>query len=263
MAEDAAVLMREPADGVRLITLNRPEHRNAMTAEMSRDWAPIMDELERDRSVRVAVLTGIGSSFCSGADLSWFDSASAGALTVDQIRIRQLPNYRLWLRPRSLPMPVIAAINGPAVGAGVCLALACDLRYASREATFSTPFLQIGTHAGMGATWLLTQAIGESRTREMIYTGRTLAPDLAHDWGLVNGVADDALVHSLEVAGKIAEAAPIATRLTKVGLGQATAGLEAALQWEALAQPVTMTTSDMREGVRARLEHRRPHFDGT
>jgi enoyl-CoA hydratase len=260
---DSTVHMSEPVAGVRLITLDAPEHRNALTKQMAEAWAVVMDELEWDRSVRAAVLTGGGSSFCSGADLSVLESKSSGPLTADQLRMRQLPDFRLWLRPRFLPIPVLAAVNGPAIGAGTCLALACDLRYASRTAAFSTPFLSIGTHAGMGATWLLPEAVGTTRAREMLYTGRTVLPEEALEWGLINGIADDVLTHTLEAAERIAAAAPIATRLTKAGLQQSMGGLEAALQWEGLAQPVTMTTSDMREGVRARLEHRAPRFNGS
>ncbi len=257
-----AVLLTEPAPGIRLITLNRPQVRNAMTAEITASWDSAMDAVAEDRDIRALIVTGEGSSFCSGADLSWLDQTAAEDITTDRLRDRMLPFYRSWLKPRQLPFPVIAAVNGPVVGAGVCLALACDLRLASTTAHFSTPFIFLGTHGGMGATWLLPEAIGVSRAREMLYTGRQVSPDEALNWGLVSGVAEDVLAQALELATRIAASGPIALRLTKIGLTQAAAGLESAIQWEALAQPVTMTTSDLHEGVAAVRKHRTPRFEG-
>ncbi|MEU9269088.1 enoyl-CoA hydratase/isomerase family protein [Streptomyces sp. NPDC048251] len=261
MAADA-VLVTEAGPGVRLLTLNRPDVRNAMTEELTLAWNTAVDRVAADRDTRVIVVTGAGSSFCSGADLSWLDQGAVEDVTIDRLRDRMLPFYRSWLRPRELSVPVIAAVNGPTIGAGVCLALACDLRFASSAALFSTPFIHRGTHGGMGATWLLPEAIGMSRAREMLYTGREVHPDEALGWGLVTGVADDVLQHSLEVAAHISEAGPIALRLTKTGLEQAAAGLEAAIQWEALAQPVTMTTADLHEGIEAFRQGRKPRFLG-
>jgi enoyl-CoA hydratase/carnithine racemase len=257
-----AVTLSSPEPQVRLATLNRPHIRNAMTGEMTDAWNAALDEAAADRNTRVLVVTGAGSSFCSGADLSWLDQGSAEDVTTDRLRERMLPFYRAWLRPRSLPFPVIAAVNGPAVGAGVCLALACDIRFAGPDAVFSTPFVHRGTHGGMAATHLLPEAIGVSRARDMLYTGREVGPDLAQEWGLVSEVTDDVLTHALSMASRIAQAAPIALRLTKSGLEQSAAGLEASLQWEALAQPITMTTSDLHEGVQAFRENRRPQFRG-
>jgi enoyl-CoA hydratase len=262
MTTDDAVVLSAPSPGVRLITLNRPEIRNAMTEEVTAGWDEAVSEVSADREVRALVVTGAGSSFCSGADLSWLDQGADHDLTPDRLRDRMLPFYRSWLRPRDLPFPVIAAVNGPVVGAAVCLALACDLRYASSAARFSTPFIYLGTHGGMGATWLLPEAIGVPRAREMLYTGREVQAEEALDWGLVGAVVDDVLAHSLTVAAQIAGAGPIATRLTKAGLEQAAHGLEASLQWEALAQPVTMTTSDLHEGIQAKRQRRPPVFHG-
>ena len=264
MAADSgdAVLVTEPAAGVRLLTLNRPGVRNAMTAEMTVAWDRALDQVSADRDTRVVVVTGAGSSFCSGADLSWLDQGSDDDVTIDRLRDRMLPFYRSWLRPRQLPFPVLAAVNGATVGAGVCLALACDLRFSATGARFSTPFIFRGTHGGMGATWLLPEAIGVSRAREMLFTGREVPASEACEWGLVTGIADDVLAHTLAVADRLAEAAPIAARLTKTGLEQSAAGLEASLQWEAMAQPVTMTTDDLHEGIAAFRQNRPPRFLG-
>jgi enoyl-CoA hydratase/carnithine racemase len=248
--------------GVTVLTLSLPDMRNAMTAEMTQAWAAAVSDVRKDGSVRCIIVTGKGSAFCSGADLSWLDQGSIAENTPDRLREVLLPFYRTWLALRGLEVPTIAAVNGATVGAGLCLALSCDLRYAAPGATFSAPFTRLGTHAGMAATELLPEAVGIVRAREMLYTGRVVSAEEALRWGLVNEVADDVLEHSLEVAAGIAGAAPIATRLTKAGLGQLSRGFESMLQWEALAQPVTMATADIHEGIKARREHREPKFDG-
>jgi enoyl-CoA hydratase/carnithine racemase len=250
--------------GVALVTLNLPQLRNAMTAELTSAWATAMNNISGDRSLRAVVVTGAGSAFCSGADLSWLDQGNLSDNTPDRLRDKMLPFYRTWLAPQQISAPVVAAVNGPAVGAGVCLALACDLRYASPSATFSAPFNQIGTHGGMAVTSLLPEAVGIPRAREMLYTGRVLTAAEALSWGLVTGLAENVVEHALAVAEGIAEAAPIAVRLTKAGLAQnSRGGFEAALQWEALAQPITMATADIHKGIQARREHRPPAFDGS
>jgi enoyl-CoA hydratase len=256
------VQVKETSLGVRLVTLNLPKVRNAMTEEMTEAWRSVMTELNQDRDVRAIVVTGAGSSFCSGADLSFLDQGSAHNNTPDRLRDKMLPFYDAWLLPRRSPVPVIAAVNGPAIGAGLCAALACDLRYASHDAVFRAPFISLGTHGGMGVTRMLPEVVGIARAREMLYTGRSVHAEEAHDWGLVSDVVDDVVGHSLAVAEQIAQAAPIATRLTKVGLEQAAHGLEASLQWEALAQPVTMATEDLHEGIQAQRERRPARFEG-
>lgn len=256
------VVVEEPSFGVRLVTLNLPHVRNAMTQEMTDTWRAAMAGIHDDRTVRAVVLTGAGSSFCSGADLSFLDQGSAHHNTPDRLRDKMAPFYDSWLMARRLPVPVVAAVNGPAIGAGLCLALACDLRYGGQDAVFSAPFNSLGTHGGMGVNYLLPEVIGIARAREMLYTSRTVDAEEALHWGLVSDVVDDVLTHSLEVADRIAQAAPIATRLTKVGLEQSFHGLDAALRWEALAQPVTMATEDLHEGIQARRQHRPAHFQG-
>ncbi|MCW2528265.1 MAG: enoyl-CoA hydratase/isomerase family protein [Pseudonocardiales bacterium] len=247
---------------MRLITLNQPDLRNAMTQEMTSAWTECIASIADDRDVRALVVTGAGTSFCSGADLSWLDRAPEGERTPDRLREKMVPFYRAWLAPRSLPFPVIAAINGPTVGAGVCLALACDLRYGSPSAMFKTPFIYLGTHGGMGITSLLPEVVGGPRAREMLFTGRDVAAAEADDWGLVSSLHENVVDYSVEVAARIATAAPIPTRLTKVGLEQARHGLAAALEWESLAQPITLATSDLHEGIAASRERRRPSFTG-
>src|SRR3954466_16026701 len=218
-------------DGVVVLTLDLPDRRNAMTGELTAAWGSTIGKLRGDRSVRCIVVTGEGSAFCAGGDLSWI--AESPDLNVDSIRDRMLPFYRTWLSIRELEAPSIAAINGHAIGAGLCLALACDLRYVARGAKLSAPFTQLGMHAGMAATWLLPEAVGIAAARELLLTGRAVQDDEALRLGLVNGVfdADTPLEDTLAVAARIAGAGPIATRLTKAGLrAGGHSSLEQALQ---------------------------------
>src|SRR5690349_7726882 len=176
-----------------------------------------------------------------------------------------LPFYRAWLSVRSLEVPTIAAVNGPAVGAGLCLALACDIRYAAASARLAAPFVRLGMHPGMAATWLLPEAVGAAAARDLLLTGRTVDADEALRLGLVSRVLDEdhLLEETLAAAAVIAGTAPIASRLTKLALadgGHAT--YDAALQWEALAQPLTLATEDLQEGIRAARERRAPVFRG-
>jgi enoyl-CoA hydratase/carnithine racemase len=250
-------------DGVVVLTLALPDRRNAMTGELTAAWGATIAGLRGDRSVRAIVVTGEGPAFCAGGDLSWISESPD--LNVDAIRDRMLPFYRTWLSIRELEAPSIAAVNGHAVGAGLCLALACDIRYAARGAKLSAPFTQLGMHAGMAATYLLPEAIGMAAARELLLTGRAVDAEEALRLGLVSAVYDEAdlLDEALATGARIARAAPLATRLTKAGLrAGGHRSLEEALQYEALAQPVTFATDDLREGLAATRERRTPKFTG-
>src|ERR1700720_1350609 len=254
---EGLVELQLASPGVALVTLNLPQLRNAMTTELTSAWTAAMDEVAGDRSLRAVVITGTGSAFCSGADLSWLDQGNLSDNAPDRLRDKMLPFYRAWLTPLEISVPVVAAGNGPAVGAGLCLARGGGLRYGSPSATFSAPVTQLGTHGGMAVSWLLPEAVGMPRAREMLYTGRVVPAEEAVAWGLASEGAEDVVGRALEVAETVARAAPIATRLTKAGLGQgARGGLELALQWEALAQPVTMATADIHKGIKARRQHK-------
>src|SRR5512143_3071100 len=254
--------LERPAPGVALLTLDNPDQRNAMSDAMTASWVEAVDELAADRDVRVVVVTGEGSAFCSGGNTSWI--ASEPEATVDELRERMLPFYRAWLSIRRLEVPTIAAVNGPAIGAGLCLALACDLRYAAPAARFAAPFTTLGMHPGMAATYLLPEVVGLARARELLFTGRTVDAAEAAAIGLVSSVlpAESLRDTVVATAARIAAAAPIATRLTKAALRDGPRGYEQALEWEALAQPVTLASEDLREGLRAQAERRRPVFRG-
>lgn len=251
------------ADGVVVLRLDEPRRRNAMTEELTAAWAATIPALAVDPTVRCVVVTGEGPAFCAGGDLSWLEES--GAMTPDRLRARMLPFYRTWLAIRTLEVPTIAAINGAAVGAGLALALACDLRYAAPDAQLSMPFTSLGIHPGMASTWLLPEVTGLAVARELLLTGRVVTAAEAVPLGLVNRTfgADRLASEVVGIATTVATRAPIATRLTKVALGSGGhASFEAALAWEAVAQPMTMVTADLQEGVRAARERRAPRFTG-
>jgi enoyl-CoA hydratase/carnithine racemase len=250
--------------GVVLLTLNQPDVRNAMTEELTAAWARAIPGLAGDRDVRCVVVTGAGSAFCAGGNLSWIEDGTRRS--VDTLRERMLPFYRTWLAIRDLEVPTIAALNGHAVGAGLSLALACDLRYAVPQAKLSAPFTGLGMHPGMATTWLLPEVVGMAAAREMLLTGRVVTGAEAVGIGLVNRTfpGDSLLEEVLAIAGQVAGKAPIATRLTKVALaGGGHGSFDAALAWEALAQPITLATDDLQEGIRAARERRQPQFGGS
>ncbi|WP_030484673.1 enoyl-CoA hydratase/isomerase family protein [Nocardioides aequoreus] len=254
--------VERPAEGVVRLVLDNPEQRNAMSAPMTEAWVDAVSALEGDPSVRVVVVTGEGAAFCSGGDISWI--ASEPDAPVDALRTRMMAFYRAWLSIRRLEVPTIAAVNGPAIGAGLCLALACDLRYAAAGARLGAPFVRLGMNPGMAATHLLPEVVGLAAARELLLTGRLVEADEAERLGLVNRVfaAEDLAAQVQQVAEQIAATAPVPSRYTTLSLRQQHRDLEACLQYEALAQPVTLATQDLQEGIAASRERRTPRFVG-
>jgi enoyl-CoA hydratase/carnithine racemase len=253
--------LERPSEGVALITLDNADLRNAMSEEMTGSWVRAVDLLAEDPDVRVVVVTGAGSAFCSGGNTSWI--AGEPDATVDQLRERMLAFYRAWLSIRRLEVPTIAAVNGAAIGAGLCVALACDLRYAAAGAKLGAPFVRLGMHPGMASTFLFPEVVGEAAARDLLLTGRIIEAEEARQLGMVSRVmdADGFLDEVLATAREVATNAPIATRYTKVALARGRhADLETCLQWEAFAQPVTLATEDLQEGIAAAQEKRAPVF---
>jgi len=241
------------------ITLNRPDVLNALNKAMH-DGIYAGLERAKDPSVRAVVITGAGRGFCVGQDLQEF---SSGAGTVaDNLR----ENYhRTVLAIRALEKPVIAAVNGPAAGAGMSLAFACDVRIASDAASFVPAFVNIGLVPDAGGSWLVRRVLGTARAFEWMTSGRRLGAAEALEWGLVSEVvADDKLAERSAERG--AELAAMPTRgvgLTKRLFDHAeNATLEEQLELEARLQAEATQTADFREGVDAFLEKRDPRFEG-
>ena len=263
MTDLTQLRLERPAEGVVVLTLDNPDQRNAMSEVMTGSWVSAIQELAGDPTVRVVVVTGAGSAFCSGGNTGWI--ASEPDAEVDYLRTRMIAFYRAWLSIRQLEVPTIAAVNGPAIGAGLCLALACDIRYAAESAKLGAPFVKLGMHPGMAATYLLPDAVGEANARELLLTGRTVEAAEAQRLGLVSRVFSDGTFRDdvLSVAEGIAATAPIPSRLTKLALRDGGhADFEAAIQWEALAQPVTLATADLQEGIAAARGRRPAVFRG-
>lgn len=264
MAYSSIRVEREGA--IARLVLDRPDARNAMTPAMGEEVEAAVRELRADPDVRVVVVTGAGSAFCAGGDLGML-ARDVGLAEGDAPTMAGEPGafYRRFLSVHDLPVPTIAAINGHAIGAGLCLALACDIRIAAAEARMGLTFVKLGIHPGMGATYFLPRLVGPSRAAELLFTGRIVDAAEAERLGLVDRVVPRAeLAETVgNLAAEIASAAPLAVRLARRALRRgARHSLEEMLDFEALQQAVTFRTDDAREGVRAVREKRPPRFSG-
>jgi enoyl-CoA hydratase len=265
-------LVRIERDGaVALVVLNDPERLNAMTEAMGGALSAAVDALAEDAAVRAVVLTGAGRAFSAGGDLDLLErmardgNASPGGETRRAHETFMGRFYRLFLRVRALPQPTLAAINGPAIGAGCCVALGCDLRLAAREAKLGLNFNRLGIHPGMAATWTLPRIVGPAHAAELLYTGRILDGAEAERIGLVNRAVDrDALRDdALALARSIAECSPVAVRATKRSLARSPDGtLDEQLDQEAREQALCYESADLLEGLAAARERRTPRFSG-
>jgi enoyl-CoA hydratase len=250
-----------PAPHIRLITLDRPDRLNAMTSELCQALHDELDAVAADRSCRAVILTGAGRAFCVGLDLAGFGSAP-GNDGSDEARDRlgnQEHMSRLILHLRATPQPVIAAVNGPAAGFGLALALGSDIRYAAPEAVFRAVFLNVGvSNCDMGVSWLLPRLIGASRSHELMLTGRRVGADEALRIGLVADVVDGErlLDRALEAAAQIAEWSPWGIRLTKQGMWSAleTPAEQTAIEYEDRQQIMATYGLAPREAITAFLE---------
>jgi len=246
------------------ILLNMPEKMNAMTSQVVDDFGKVLDKIRTDASEYGAVvITGAGNSFSAGGDLAWLklrgkDTPSRNSQIMHDF-------YHRFLAIRSLPLPVVAAINGPAVGAGMCLAMACDIRVASQSAKMGFPFVSLGLHPGMGATHMIQSVAGFETAYRLLLTGDLVTGLEAKELRLVSQVAPDgptAQAQAMELAERIALQAPVAVRsLVRSLRRKQEEGLEAALWREADAQAHCYATHDLSEGLKASLERRPPRFE--
>jgi enoyl-CoA hydratase/carnithine racemase len=265
------LVLLERQGGVAIATLNDADRLNAMTEAMGQALAAALEALAQDDSVRAVVLTGAGRAFSAGGDLDLLErmaesgNASPGGETRHRHQAFMGRFYRLFLRVRALPQPTIAAVNGPAIGAGCCVALACDLRIAAREAKLGLNFNRLGLHPGMAATWTLPRIVGPALAAELLYTGRILDGAEAERIGLVNrAVSRESLQgEALALARSIAESAPLSVRATKRSLALSPlTTLEEQLDQEAREQALGYESNDLIEGLRAGRARRTPSFEG-
>ena len=253
-------ILVEKQDGVVTVTLNRPESLNAMTADMGDEVTRLVQELRQDQDARVLILTGAGRAFCAGGAKGNLQSRTAGG-NAEPPKVF----YKRFLALRQLEIPTIAAINGHAVGAGFCVALACDMRVAAADAKMGLNFVRLGIHPGMAGTYTTPRIVGMAKACEIIFTGKLYTGEEAYVLGLVNRVVPGGKVvdEALTLAREIAANAPIAVRLAKKALYKGDdVLLDAAIEIESEYQAYTWTTEDAKEGVTAMTEKRTPTFRG-
>lgn len=249
------------SDGVVTVTFNRPRRKNALTMGMLDGLRAVLNEVEDRAEDRVLVLTGAGGDFCSGADLADQDSPAQGDAGAALTRVRRVGDMALSLH--RLRVPTIAKVDGVAVGAGLGLALGCDLVVASARARLSMIFVRRGLSPDNGTSWLLPRLVGMARAKELAFLGDILDAPAAHALGLISRVVPvedlDATVD--ELAARLADGPAVALSLTKRLLDTAwTASLDDALEHEAQAQAVNLAGPDTAEAIRAFVEKREPRF---
>ena len=249
------------AGGVLTLTLNRPDALNSFTVEMKEGLLAALKDAARNKEVRVVVLTGAGRAFSAGQDLKERSGPDVNDLGTE-LRTRYNP---IILAMRRLEKPIIGAINGVAAGAGISVALACDIVLASDKASFMEAFGRVGLVPDTGSSWFLPRLVGPARAAEMMFTADSVDAATAERIGLINRVvpADSLMDEANALAARLAQAAPIALALAKRALNRAlTSTLEDALEFEAQLQSIAGRSADHTEGVAAFVEKRPPNFNG-
>lgn len=262
-------LLASLEDGVLTLTLNRPEARNAMSGAMTTALAEQLALAELNPKVNCVVLTGAGQGFCAGGDVKGMDSRNAAggeAVTIDEAIHRQRVNQRATAgRLFKMPKPTIAALPGAAAGAGLGLALACDVRVMSSKAIMTTAFARVGFSGDYGGTYFLTQLVGSAKARELYYLSDRVTADEALRLGLTNWVCepDQLVAKTKEIAGRLANGPTVAFRYMKENLNRAMAGdWDDCLDLEATHHVHCGQTADHKEAARAFVEKREPVFTG-
>ncbi|MCA9618941.1 MAG: enoyl-CoA hydratase/isomerase family protein, partial [Myxococcales bacterium] len=245
------------------LRLARPDLRNAMSPEMGEAIEAAVAELDAADDLRVVILSGEGKSFSAGGDFDLLERRCNSGGEHNRRAMRRF--YASFLSLRELRVPTIAAIHGHAIGAGLCLAMACDLRVAAAGTKLGATFVRVGLHPGMGATYLLPQLIGRARATDLLLTGRVIDAATAEAMGLVSEVvAPEALRARVEErASEIAEGAPVPlAQLVATLRGGALRSLDDSLDREAACQAIDYATADMREAIAAFRDKRAPRFEG-
>ena len=258
-------LIYEAKDGIATLTLNRPDRLNALGGTLRDDLFDAVTRSAADPEVRVMVVTGAGKGFCSGGDVKAMGEAKAGQRERPLIEKIAPSRDRTLLAMREAPQPIIAAVNGAAAGAGMNLALGCDIRIASTAAKFTQAFVKRGLHPDWGGTYFLPRLVGTARACEMIFTGDVIDAAEALRLGIVSRVVapEELMPTAYELARRIAAGPPVAIRLAKRSIyANEDLDLRAALQNETMAQNICFETEDATEGIRAFGEKRAPAFKG-
>jgi len=260
MSQSYETILLERRDRVAIITINRPDKRNALNIKTREEGAALLEELRSDESVGVVVITGAGEkAFIAGADIAEF--AGRTALTQRSVMVAR----SLFNAIDTFPKPIIAMINGYCLGGGCEVALACDIRIASENASFGQPEINLGIIPGGGGTQRLTRLVGEGKAMEMILTGEIIDAQTAFSIGLVNHVVpmDQLEAKTMQIASRIAEKGPISVSLAKEAIKIASrANLDEGLRREVDLFALCFASEDKDEGVNAFLEKRKPLFKG-
>lgn len=254
-------------DGVVIATLNRPEKKNALSQEMVSELTRALREAQDDPQVRVFVITGAGDAFCSGGDLARHSKETDAAEPTPLQRKSRLQQgtHRLAFAIEEFEKPLIAAVNGAAAGAGMDMALMCDLRFASRAARFSEAYIRVGLIPGNGGCYFLPRLVGSARALEMLWTGDFVGAEEALRIGLVNRIFDDdqLIGETLAFAARLASGPPLQQRAIKKLVYQSLrTDLRTSLELVASSMAVIQSTADYREAISAYKEKRPPRFEG-
>ena len=247
--------------GIATLTLDRPGQLNAITMPMADSLAGALEEVEKDASLKVLIVTGAGRGFCAGLDAATFEPVAE--MSPEELkglmRILTMPLY-------NLSKPAIAAINGITVGAGLSIALLCDMRIASEKARFASGYLRVGLIPDIGGTYTLPRIVGTAKAMELMLTGDPFDAAEAEKMGLINRVVpeEELMKAATELAGKIARGPSVAIKLLKQAVRHGIDNsLEQQVEFECLADYICFRTEDHREGIKALLEKRAPEFRGT
>lgn len=259
-----SLVLKERDGGVAIITLNRPDKLNAFAGDMRQQLLSAVESVAADLSVRVLVITGAGRGFCAGGDVEYMAELKRRGAGFDELRKLMDTGRRVVTALRNFERPVIAAVNGVATGAGLNLALACDLRIASEAAAFGATFSRIGLSADWGGSYFLPRLVGASAALKMLWTGEVLKADEALRLGLVDQVvpADDHRATVMELAQKLAAAPAVSVEMAKRAVCRCcNSNLPEMLQFEMEAQQACWESADSTEGIMAFVEKRKALFN--